>query len=461
MQDLERIISKFEEIVSPNFCNELAKKTGFIQRSTSKIQGHEFAKALMIPNAFIEGETLNSLALRMQKINKECNLSAPALAQRINTKKAVAFMKGSFAKVLKEVIQKEFNNLPDLKNIGGFNRILIEDSTLVELHEKLSPYFKGFGGAASGAALKIDFIFDYLSEQFVDIEFFSANKPDQSLASRIITMLEKYDLVIRDLGYFVLKSIKDIEKAEAYYISRLKSNVDVYMSKEAQEPLDLAVFLDKESFCGLIDIEVFIGKERHPVRLVACQMSEDAINKRRRDANRTAQRCRRQISTKKMNLLKYSIFITNVPVEILSSTHVMAIYRSRWRIELIFKQWKSCLKLHIFKGYNKERIYCLLYGRLIMVLLLGSIAPILMRYAMDLGRELSCFKLTNYLIADHSFTIALLEGKIDQFINKLLQDIPRRLCQDKRKRLSMRNNVRMGNSYYKKLMNNNLNKEAA
>ena len=37
-------------------------------------------------------------------------------------------------------------------------------------------------------------------------------------------------------------------------------------------------------------MEIFIGKEKHPVRLVACLMNEEAINKRRRNANRTAQR---------------------------------------------------------------------------------------------------------------------------------------------------------------------------
>ena len=75
MQDLEKILTKFENFVSPNFCNDLAKKCRFIQRSTSRLQGYEFAQAMMIPNAFLEAETLNSLAVRMHKINRTCNLS--------------------------------------------------------------------------------------------------------------------------------------------------------------------------------------------------------------------------------------------------------------------------------------------------------------------------------------------------------------------------------------------------
>lgn len=83
-----------------------------------------------------------------------------------------------------------------------------------------------------------------------------------------------------------------------------------------------------------------------------------------------------------------------------------------------------------------------------MVLLLGALSPLLMKYAAKLGCELSCFKLTNYIIADHALPRAIQEGKIDQFIDQLLKDLKRRLCMDKRRRLSLRDNVRSENSYY-------------
>lgn len=456
MQDLDEIITKFEKIVSPNFCNDLAKKCRFVQRTTSQLKGYEFAQAMMIPNAFLEAETLNSLAVRMQGINPTCNLSAPALAQRINTNAAKTFMKTCFSKALSELVRKDISNLPDMHILTGFNRVLIEDSTKMELNEKLSPFFKGTGGSASRSSIKIDYVFNYLSEEMIDIDFFSGNIPDQCLANRLNSKLEKDDLVIRDLGYYALERIKEIEKKEAYYISRLKADVVVYESKEAKEPLDLAKFLDNCIWQGVVDLEVFIGKEKHPVRLVACLMNEEAINKRLRIANRTARKHGTKISKKKSSLLKYSLFITNVPATILSSSFVMAVYRARWRIELIFKQWKSCLKLDIFKGYNRERFYCFLYGRLIMVLLLGSLSPLFMQYALQMGRELSTYKLMNYLVADHAFARAFQEGRLEHFIEKLLKDMPRRLCMDKRERRSLRNNVRLGNSYYKELEINEL-----
>ena len=138
-----------------------------------------------------------------------------------------------------------------------------------------------------------------------------------------------------------------------------------------------------------------------------------------------------------------------MPVTILSSESVMASYRACWRVELIFK------------GSNKERFYCLLNGRLIMILLIGSMTSILMQYAFLLRKELSAFKFTNYLIADHCFFLALQACKIQRFIRKLLLDLPRRLCQEKRQRLSLRDNVRLGQNYYNERSFNPLKSELA
>lgn len=461
MLDLEIRLTKFHKIVSPDFCNSLAKRCGFVQRSTSQLQGYEFAQAMMIPNGFLETETLNSLAVRMRKINPACNLSAPALAQRINSAGAIAFMKACFEKVFLNIVKKDFTQLLDLHNLSGFNRLLIEDSTTAELHEKLSPYFKGSGGSASKALIKINFIFDYLSEKVVDIEFCSGSIPDQALAGRIIQVLEKDDLVVRDLGYYALQKIKEIEQRGAYYVSRLKTDVNVYESKDSIEPLDLAKFLDKHVYQGIVDVEVFIGKERHPVRLIACEMDEQAVNKRRRIVNKAAKRSGKQMSKKKLDLLKYCLFVTNISSTMLSGISVMAAYRARWRIELIFKHWKFCLKLHIFKGYNKERLLCFLYGRLIMILLVSSICPPAMQYAFTLSKELSCHKLIQYLIADHALGRSFQEDRLHKFVERLFEDIPKRLCMDKRERLSLRSNVRTNQSYYNELKMMELHTNAA
>ena len=43
------LIETFDNIFSQEKCNELARKYRFIQRSSSKLQGAEFIKALILP----------------------------------------------------------------------------------------------------------------------------------------------------------------------------------------------------------------------------------------------------------------------------------------------------------------------------------------------------------------------------------------------------------------------------
>jgi uncharacterized membrane protein YheB (UPF0754 family) len=449
MRDLERIIMKFEEIVSPDFCNALAKRVGLIKRSTSQILGHEFAMAMMVPHAFLEAETLDSLCTRMRRINKSCDISASALAQRVNTEGAKKFMEKCFEKVLKDTIQNEYKELQDLPILSQFQRVLIEDSTKAQLHENLSPHFKGCGGVASKAEIKLNFIFDYLSEQFLDLHFVSGATPDQALSNRVFSVLKERDLLIRDLGYFALARIKEIEAALAFYVSRFKVNELVFESIDAKEPVDLCKLIKKHMKEGGFDFIVYLGKARHQTRLLGCELDEEIINKRFREAHRGAKRRGTQVSKRKLSLLKYALFITNLCEEIFDLEIVMSIYRARWRVELIFKQWKSCLNIHMFKGYNKERFYCLLYGRMIMILLLGAMTRILMHYAAKMGRELSSFKLTRYVIADHVFASALQSRRPQQFLRELLHDLKRRLCHNIRKKHpSLRSNIRNGQNYY-------------
>jgi hypothetical protein len=460
MRDLERIIMKFEEIVSPVFCNDLAKHVGLIKRSTSQILGHEFAMAMMVPHAFLEAETLNSLCTRMRRINKSCDISASALAQRLNSEGAKKFMEKCFGKVLKNTIQDEYCELKDLPILFQFQRVLIEDSTKAQLHENLSPHFKGCGGVASESEIKINFIFDYLSEQFLDFHFVSGVTPDQALSTRVFSILKKGDLLIRDLGYYALARIKEIEAASAFYVSRFKVNELVFETAEAKDPVDLGRLIKKHMKAGKFDFIVYLGKGRHPTRLLGCELDEQTLSKRFRQAHRDAKRRGTQVSKKKLNLLRYALFITNLPAEAFDLEIVMSIYRARWRVELIFKQWKSCLNIHMFKGYNKERFYCLLYGRMIMILLLGAMTSVMMHYATGIGRELSSFKLTRYVITDHVFANALQNGRPQQFIKELLHDLKRRLCHNIRKKHpSLRSNVRDCQNYYNNenesaLMNN-------
>src|SRR5205807_2210411 len=79
------------------------------------------------------------------------------------------------------------------------------------------------------------------------------------------------------------------------------------------------------------------------VRLVAIPVPEEVANERRRKAK--AQDRRSRPSAKRLFLMSWSLLLTNVPKSLWPAKVLPVIYRLRWRIEMIFKAWKSHLGL--------------------------------------------------------------------------------------------------------------------
>jgi IS4 transposase len=68
-----------------------------------------------------------------------------------------------------------------------------------------------------------------------------------------------------------------------------------------------------------------------------------------------------------------NVFITNVSAEELTVQQADDLYKIRWQIELVFKVWKSILKIHLLRKMRPERVKCYLYGKLLWILLCWDI----------------------------------------------------------------------------------------
>ena len=68
-------------------------------------------------------------------------------------------------------------------------------------------------------------------------------------------------------------------------------------------------------------------------------------------------------------MLGWAIYITNVPATRLSAKAVAQVYGLRWRIETIFKTWKSYFALTEVSGGSQSQVEALIYAKLIFVTL--------------------------------------------------------------------------------------------
>ena len=439
-QEPPRFAGKVKEqltaLFPPEQLETLAWQNHFIQRATSKLTGAAFFALMTTDMLDNPAVSLGGLCDILQQRQPPAAMTPQALQQRMITPHAVAYLRDVFQLALREQLTPLYAQLPAAA-LTSFGRVFLEDSTQCCLHETLAEAFKGSGGNASRSTVKIDVIYELLAHQLHALTITDGRAADQGLATTIIASLRAGDLVIRELGYFSVDSLHQIAAKEAWFLSRLSSKVAVYASAEATAPAVALVDHVQPTVTqhGVGDFVVYLGAARLPCRLLAYHLPEEVVAQRRRQAHETARKKGRTPTHAYLHWLQYGWYITNVEATVWAAEVVATVYRIRWQIELLFKQWKSLLQLHVLKGTRPERIRCLLYGRLITITMLMRVCSYAAWYASAVcRREISFPKLLLWLKRHGRFARAVQDGTLERLYADLRQAIEPLLCKQKRKR---------------------------
>jgi Transposase DDE domain len=420
-------LPNISKIVSPEFCKKAAFKTGFIKRCTSRLNGYEFVKAMILGTG---KDTLLHYKKRIKEFNSKTDLSIPALAQRINQMPA--------EKLMFEVLTKCLTNLYEKvdSKVKNISRILIQDSTCIPLNKQLANIYSGSGGHHKNAGIKIDCIYDYFNEAILDVQHHARIASDAKNGEAIFKHLEANDLVLRDLGYFKISEFKKIEEKNAFYVSRLKSEITIYEHFEDDKPISFIKFLKKKLQKNeFLDCVVYIGHNKQKVRLIVNKLPDDVINKKLRKAHRDAQVRRTTLSDSKKAFLSYTILITNLPLEMALPSDILLLYRIRWRIELVFKEWKSQIRIGNITGTNIHRIRCLIYARLCLLLIINKLISYTSNEFFSLySREICLKRVLDFLLETTNMLKLFNSKSVRKILNEILKINHKDYLKEKRKK---------------------------
>ncbi len=328
--------------------------------------------------------------------------------------------------------------------LSSFTNVYIEDSTCISLPDNLSEYFKSsYSRAKERATARLQVCINLKSHYLAKISLQSYRDNDQKHASEIVSLLKKGDLLIRDLGYAVIKSFKAVISLDAFFLSRLRSDILIYLPSEPSKPLNLYDYLSSCEKKGLNQVDIWVqmgAKEKLPVRFVAIKLPQAVADERRRKAN--LNRDKRQKNTdSSMFLLGWAIFVTNVSLSIWQPCDLPKVYRMRWRIEIIFKTWKSHFHFnHIFQttGMTYPRAVISFYLLLLFITLFfvqwfDYFFDKMLHNKQNDQRWLSIFKFADYVKL-------FFDDVINAFLNDDLQSLIHKVqyycAYDKRKRLN-------------------------
>ena len=301
--------------------------------------------------------------------------------------------------LLNKSFKQKFDTFIDSSVFKSFKNVYIQDATHFKLPRILHEFFHGsYSRYGKSSTAKIQATFNLKRGLFSNFSLNSFTDNDQKESPEVLKKLKANDLIIRDLGYFVLNVFSKIDKKGAYFLSRLKYGIALY-DVISHNRIDLKRLLEKNA--GTIDMIVFVGKkEKLKCRFVAMPVPEEVKNNRIRKAKRDRNKYANH-SEEYYIMLGYTFFITNVSDDVWSANAISIAYRSRWYIEILFKGWKSSLRMknNIPEKYiTKTRVEFFFYASLLMINIL--VLPLFLLASSFNNVNISIIKACSY-VADN------------------------------------------------------------
>jgi hypothetical protein len=239
------------------------------------------------------------------------------------------------------------------------------DSSGIRLPDSAQEQFPSTGGDGGPAALKLQTRLDLKSGALsVQLE---AGKSTDGATSLQHVPAQPGSLRITDLGYFCIAVFAAIARQQAYFLSRIQHTTTVWVDGQRQG--DVVSWLNQQA-AALLDQWLVIGtKDRLRCRLIAWKVPQEQANRRRQRACLDAKKRGRQPTAATLVACDWTVLITNVSAEQLTTKEVLVFYRARWQIELLFKRWKSIGLIAELSGRNDVEQLVRLWGRLCAALI--------------------------------------------------------------------------------------------
>lgn len=348
---------------------ELAKEKLFQQRRRGSLTPGVFLQSMM--RAAQSGATSFLSIAVLCGIQTNGTLAKQSLWERVNPR-AFAFLSAVLCRLMSSRYQARQFLTRSIK------RILVSDSTVMKLHPSLEPSFPGSRNQhakTSQSSARLQVVIDIFSGDFLHFNLSSFRRNDQAAAMDIISVIKKGDLILRDLGYFTLSSLREIHLKGCFFITRHLYKTVLYDGGGGK--IGILGNLRKARGSGLekVRLHAFLGeKEAIPVLLEAVLLPGAVAAERRRKARANRDK-RVNYNDDYYELLDWSIVITNIGEDELGGIDVYGLYALRWRIENIFKAWKSNLPTNGLAGHktNVWHVKCLVVSQMIVMVRLSHL----------------------------------------------------------------------------------------
>ena len=382
MSSIPQVAEALQRVLTTR-AKELERESGFVQRSTAQLDGPIFVQTTVF--GWMDTPEASYAQLRHVAASLDVPVSTQAVEQRFGQESA-ALLRAVLQEAVGEVLCSEAR-APEL--LGRFNGVYVQDGTIISLPAELKQEWRGCGGntpEAGQSSLRVQVRLD-LAQGGMAGPWLQAGREAERSGQAHEAPLPEGCLYNVDGGYFTLGEMRALGKAGHYWLTPAKAGTRLF-DKRGQ-CWDLVSFLRAQPG-DEVDVEVYLGKqERLAVRLIARRVSPEQARQRRARAQRSKegkpkgvqrpnarkgrqagakrqrQRKCRKIGKARMQLLEWTILVTNVPQALLTVDEALVLARCRWQIELCWKLWKQLGKVDTWRSAKPYRILTEIYAKLL------------------------------------------------------------------------------------------------
>ena len=386
--------------------SELARLTKFVQRN-SKLCVEKFLDILFKDASGKRGMSLLDYSNELLSVHG-VSISAQGIDERFNDY-AVQFLRRLVSLVFSRQLSCPFE--PSFLN--GYQSVRIWDSTKIELPSGMAVDFPGFGGGASSAGISIQYRYDLKNNAGSSLEVYPATYSDTWFTEE--APVDKNSLEIFDLGYVNADFLKRLDEGASAYVCRLHAQADLYNLQGEKYDLEKTYRWMRLYHIPVHSVMVLVGQKRLPSRLVITLVDEQTYQNRLKKLQKEAAKKGWTLSKQYKLRIRMNLMLTNTNSEVIPDEKVYMLYKFRWQIELIFKSWKSSgWHLENIKEVKYERYMCILYAKLLMIILSDRIYAVIAqeRYQRE-GKILSKGKCTKTLCEQIQWIRKLINASTD------------------------------------------------
>ena len=253
--------------------------------------------------------------------------------------------------------------------LKNFLDLLIQDSTIIRLHDSLAKMYPAARSKKIAAGIKVNVIVSAVMDGLHSIKLV----PERTSEVKTLRLGPwiKDRILLLDLGYFKYSALDRIQKYGGYFVTRLK---------EGANPLIVGVNRTwKGNSIPVIGEHLKDILPRLKRQILDVEVEVDF--KRRKYCGHRSRACQkfRLVGIYNEEEGKYHLYLTNISNDKLNAEDIALLYRARWEVELIFKELKSryCLDLipsakpHIIEAFIWIAILTLLCSRRVFLLIRG------------------------------------------------------------------------------------------